>query len=206
VKTTAERMRTRCSAFAIAAMLTTISATAQAQVQERGEANTETKPPQQSDGLRDIVVTAQKREQSLMEIPLAIQAVDSQALQNQGVTRIEELQNVVPGLAIQYGQGGTLSPFLRGVGNALSGNYAENSVATYVDDVPRPRMRGSNALPDVERVEVLKGPQGALYGRNATGGAINIVTRNPGPVPEARGSVSWTPAKTDGVSESIVIH
>lgn len=142
-------------------------------------------------GLPTIVVTAQKRAQRLIDVPLAIQAVDSVALQNQGVTRIEELQNVVPGLAVQYGQGGTLSPFLRGVGNALSGNYAENSVATYVDDVPRPRMRGSNALPDVERVEVLKGPQGALYGRNATGGAINIVTRNPGSSPEASATISY---------------
>ncbi|MET0547489.1 MAG: TonB-dependent receptor [Caulobacterales bacterium] len=143
-----------------------------------------------STSLEEIVVTAQKRSENLIQVPLAIQAVTSDALQNQGITRMEDLQTVVPGLTIQYGQGGTLSPFLRGVGNALSGNYAENSVATYVDDVPRPRMRGANALPDVERVEVLKGPQGALYGRNATGGAVNIVTRDPGDKFTGNASVS----------------
>lgn len=138
-------------------------------------------PPATTDtrGLEEIVVTAQRRAENLIRVPLSIQAVTGSTLQNQGITRVEQLQNTVPGLAIQYGQGGTFSPFIRGVGNALSGSYAENSVALYIDDVPRPRLRGATDLPDIERVEVLKGPQGALYGRNATGGAINIVTKDP---------------------------
>jgi iron complex outermembrane receptor protein len=129
--------------------------------------------------LEEITVTAQRRVESLIDAPLSLAAIDAGALRNQGIARVEELQLAVPGLVMQYGQAGTLSPFLRGVGNALSGNYAENSVAIYVDDVPRPRLRGATDMPFVDRLEVLKGPQGALYGRNATGGAINIITRQP---------------------------
>lgn len=132
-----------------------------------------------SGGLSDIVVTAQRRAESLINVPLSIQAVDSSMLQKQGISRIEELQNAVVGLNMQYGSNGYLTPFLRGVGNQVAGNYAENSVAIYIDDVPRPRSSSSTELANIERVEVLKGPQGALYGRNATGGAINIVTKEP---------------------------
>ncbi|MET0660577.1 MAG: TonB-dependent receptor, partial [Steroidobacteraceae bacterium] len=129
--------------------------------------------------LEEITVTAQRRVESLIDAPLSLEAINSDQLKDQGIARVEELQMAVPGLVMQYGQGGTLSPFLRGVGNALSGHYAENSVAVYVDDVPRPRLRGATDMPFVERIEVLKGPQGALYGRNATGGAINIITNQP---------------------------
>jgi len=132
-----------------------------------------------SGGLADIIVTAQRRSQSMMAVPLSIQAVDSTLLQKQGISRIEELQNSVTGLTMQYGSNGYLTPFLRGIGNQVAGNYAENSVAIYIDDVPRPRSSSSTELVNLERVEVLKGPQGALYGRNATGGAINIVTKEP---------------------------
>lgn len=142
-------------------------------------------------GIADIVVTAQRRSESLMQVPLAIQAVTENSLRSQGITRIQELQVAIPGLSIQYGQGGAYSPFLRGVGNALSGNYAENSIATYIDDVPRPRNRAGTDLPNVERIEVLKGPQGALYGRNATGGAISIITKEPDGELAGRGSASY---------------
>lgn len=130
-------------------------------------------------GLDEIVVTAQRRTESLISVPLAIQAMSSDSLQKQGISRIEELQSAVVGLTMQYGSNGYLTPFIRGVGNSVAGNYAENSVAIYIDDVPRPRSSSSTELANLERIEVLKGPQGALYGRNATGGAINIVTKEP---------------------------
>nr|WP_087574140.1 TonB-dependent receptor [Sphingomonas sp. CDS-1] len=146
---------------------------------------------QQTSGLSDIIVTAQRRSQSMMAVPLAIQAVDSTLLQKQGISRIEELQNSVTGLTMQYGSNGYLTPFLRGIGNQVAGNYAENSVAIYIDDVPRPRSSSSTELVNLERVEVLKGPQGALYGRNATGGAINIVTKEPNDERSLMGRITY---------------
>ncbi len=144
-----------------------------------------------SGGLADIVVTAQRRAESLISVPMAIQALDSGLLQKQGISRIEELQTAVVGLNMQYGSNGYLTPYLRGVGNQVAGNYTENSVAIYIDDVPRPRSSSSTELANLERVEVLKGPQGALYGRNATGGAINIVTKEPGDTLSAIGRLTY---------------
>lgn len=142
-----------------------------------GDAAASVRPADQ--GLAEIVVTAQRRAERLIDVPLAIQAVGDEALRKEGVTNLEQLQSSVLGLTMQYGSNGQLTPFLRGVGNSIAGDYAENSIAIYVDDVPRPRSSGSTELANVERVEILKGPQGALYGRNATGGAINVITREP---------------------------
>ncbi len=131
-------------------------------------------------GIDDIVVTANRKSENLQSTPLTITALGGEQLIEQGVTSSLELQKVTPGLF--YGNnGGFAQPYVRGVGTAITVPGAESSVATFIDDVyqsqPFFTIQSLNAI---DRVEVLKGPQGVLYGRNATGGAIRIQTRNPG--------------------------
>lgn len=128
-------------------------------------------------GLDYIVVTAQKRAESLQDVPLAISAYSGDALQNLGVTGTQALQFVTPGLVFTR-TGPQAQPYIRGVGTRLSGGGLEPSIAVYVDDRYEPIGAAMMMdLADVERVEVLKGPQGTLYGRNATGGAIRVISK-----------------------------
>lgn len=128
--------------------------------------------------LEEVVVTAQKRTESMQEVPIAISAFSENALQDMGIKNAADLQMATPGLV--FTSLGTLgSPYLRGVGTRFTLNGLDNSVATYVGDRYVPRGSG-NQLElgiDVERVEILKGPQGILYGRNATGGAIRVIKK-----------------------------
>lgn len=124
-----------------------------------------------------IIVTAQRREQSLLEVPLSISAQSGDQLIDQGIRDVSSLQFVTPGLVPNNGAG-YVQVFIRGVGNTIFVG-ADPSVATFIDDVPRIYGSMVNNFVNVERVEVLKGAQGGLYGRNATGGVINIITRQP---------------------------
>lgn len=126
-----------------------------------------------------IIVTAQRREQNLLDVPLAISAASGETLQAQGVRDVSDLQFTTPGLIPNNGSG-YVQLFIRGIGNTIFVG-ADPSVATFVDDVPRIYGSMVNDFVNVERVEVLKGAQGGLYGRNATGGVVNIVTRQPDP-------------------------
>lgn len=129
--------------------------------------------------LEEVVVTAQKRAESLQDVPVAVSAFQGDDLENFGVTDTMALQLVTPSLVFNN-RGPIAQPFIRGIGTTLSLLGLEPSVATYVDDQYYPRPAGTiMELPDIERIEVLKGPQGTLYGRNATGGAIRVVTRDP---------------------------
>src|SRR5579859_7243892 len=134
---------------------------------------------QQSDsgGLQEIVVTAQRQEQSVLSVSDSVQALAGQQLQDVGIHDLTNLQFVVPGYLPTMGSGYT-QIFIRGIGNSVFVG-ADPSVATYIDDVPRIYGSMVNQLIDVDRVEVLKGAQGGLYGRNATGGVVNVVTRQP---------------------------
>src|ERR1700733_1571765 len=136
-------------------------------------------PPsgQQSDALEEIVVTAQRREESVLQVSDSVQAFTGPALTQQGITNLVNLQYVTPGYLPSESSGYT-QIFIRGVGNSIFVG-ADPSVATYIDDVPRIWGSMVNNLVDVERIEVLKGAQGGLYGRNATGGVVNIVTLQP---------------------------
>lgn len=128
----------------------------------------------------EIVVTASRREQALQDTAMAVNALSAEQLENTGVTNTVELQTAVPNL--QYSSSGVGSTFvyLRGVGNAVFGLFSDNSVATYIDGVYIPRSTVANQeLFDLERVEVLRGPQATLYGRNATGGAVLLNTAAP---------------------------
>lgn len=131
-------------------------------------------------GFDDIVVTAQKREQRLQDVGLTVAAFDSEALANAGVNSVTELARVVPGLDVTPSPSGTPVYTLRGVGFFESTLSAAPDVALYLDQIPLaiPAFGALTAF-DVERVEVLKGPQGTLFGTNATGGAINLIAAKP---------------------------
>jgi iron complex outermembrane receptor protein len=139
----------------------------------------------------DIVVTAQKREQNLQKVPVSVSAIGGQALQDRGINNLTDLGSSVPGLQIQSNSGVVL-PFLRGVGNPATTLGNESSVAVYLDGVYFARLQaGFFALSDIERIEVLKGPQGTLFGRNATGGVIQIVTKQPSHTASVQGSIGY---------------
>lgn len=131
--------------------------------------------------LEEVVVTAQKREQSLQEVPVAVQALSGSMLENAGVTNFEGLVNVSPSLALQD----NLSPFqksiyVRGVGTTINAATVESSVSTVLDGVVLARQgQFFSDLADIERIEVLRGPQSTLFGKNASAGVLSIVTKKP---------------------------
>ncbi len=127
----------------------------------------------------EIMVTAQKRVTNMQDTALAITAFTGEDLAKSGITSSMDLQLHTPGLVVSS-NGGWGLPYLRGVGTDIIGPGVDSSVAIYVDGVYQARNAGKiQQLVDVERVEVLKGPQGILYGRNSIGGAINIISRAP---------------------------
>jgi iron complex outermembrane receptor protein len=130
--------------------------------------------------LGEIIVTAERVTQSQQKTPLAIDVVTAEDLANQRVTRAEDLSRTSPALAAIGGSGGTTTFYLRGVGNNTVNAYSDPAIAFNYDGVyiGRPSST-SGVFYDLARVEVLKGPQGTLYGRNATGGAINVIPNRP---------------------------
>ncbi|GGD80493.1 TonB-dependent receptor [Croceicoccus mobilis] len=137
-------------------------------------------------GAPEILVTAQRRTERLRDVPISMTVVTSDNLQSAGVVDTAGLERVTPGLTMQR-QNGYVNPSLRGISTSVVTAGAENPVAIYLDGVYVSNMGSSVfALPDVEQVEVLKGPQGTLFGRNATGGAIRITTKTPSFVPTGK--------------------
>ena len=140
----------------------------------------------------DIVVTAQKRSEKLQNVPIAITAVNSAELAAGGVHTTTDLNNIVPSLNFTTAIGAYGLPVIRGVGTTSHGPGVENPVATYIDGVYM--VAASSALmtlSDVAQVAVLKGPQGTLFGRNSTGGLIQITTKTPSFTPEGDVQVSF---------------
>ncbi len=133
--------------------------------------------------LDEIVVTAERRELSLQETPISVMAFDGETLELQGVDDMFELANLTPNLDIKGSRGtGNTSPTyeIRGISGG-GGATGERSVGFYIDNVFMPRTTGPvMRVLDVERVEVLRGPQGTLFGRNSTGGAIRVFSKQPG--------------------------
>ena len=130
-------------------------------------------------GLDTIVVTAQKHPENVQDVAMAVAVFSDKALLDAGVTDAMQLQTVVPSLTY-VATGYLMQPYLRGIGTRLQTVGLEPSIVTYIDDryVARPFGAMFDML-DVERVEILKGPQGVLYGRNAAGGAIRAITKDP---------------------------
>lgn len=142
-------------------------------------------------GLGDIVVTAQRKSENLQKVPIVIQAFSAEKLQASGISTTADLAIVTPGLVLSRGVG-LSSPYIRGIGNGSNGPGVENSVGLYVDGVYYASKAGAMAeLDNVERVEVLKGPQGTLFGRNNTGGLIQIITKDPTVEPSFSAKVGY---------------
>ena len=150
--------------------------------------------PTQDVTLKGITITAQGREQQLADVPIAVNVVNAEALQNSGANDIREINQLAPSLLVSStGNEANGSARIRGIGTVGDNPGLESSVAVFVDGVYR--SRSGNALGDlgpIERVEILRGPQGTLFGRNASAGLLNIVTAQPNlNRVEAYGSASY---------------
>jgi outer membrane receptor protein involved in Fe transport len=132
-------------------------------------------------GGSDIVVTAQGRAQALQDVPLAISAISAATLQNSGANDIRQLNQLAPSLLVSStGSEANGSARIRGIGTVGDNPGLESSVAVFIDGVYRSRSGiGLNELGEIERVEVLRGPQGTLFGRNASAGLIHIISKKP---------------------------
>jgi iron complex outermembrane receptor protein len=142
-----------------------------------------------SAGDLDIVVTARRREENLLDVPVAITAYTGEALEQQGALDITDIADTTPNVTLETSRAtnSTLSAFIRGVGQQDPVAGFEQGVGIYLDDVYLNRPQAAVLdIYDVERIEVLRGPQGTLYGRNTIGGAVKYVTRRLGSEPEVR--------------------
>ena len=133
------------------------------------------------DAIEEVIVTATKRETNLMETPIAVSVVSQEQLNTQGIARISDLSNLIPNMQVgTSAEDSGVNIAIRGIG---SNNYTEigdPTVAVHVDGMYSPRPQAALMLAhDVERIEVLRGPQGTLFGRNSTSGAINVVSARP---------------------------
>lgn len=153
--------------------------------------------------LEEVLVTAQRRSERIEDVPISLSAFDQTALDNLRIETTDQLQMGTPGIVNTATSGDGISAiYIRGVGTGYSGPGLEGSVAVYLDDVYLQTQTSSyQATMDVARVQVLKGPQGTLYGRNATGGAIIVDTRDPtleeleGYAKFGYGNLDWTRAE-----------
>ena len=154
-------------------------------------AQTEAPAPDQG-GVEDIVVTAQRRSENQQNVPISVTTITAQESVRTGITGTESLSLAVPGLQFSRSTGNGAVPFLRGVGSTQSSVGFEPSVAVYVDDVYIGSVSASlMSFNNIAQIEVLKGPQGTLFGRNATGGVVNIHTKLPSLQPEVDATVGY---------------
>ncbi|HKP79255.1 MAG TPA: TonB-dependent receptor [Phenylobacterium sp.] len=146
--------------------------------------------------LAEIVVTAQKRAQLLQDVPVTVSAVTPETLTKAGVDSTASIFSVVPGVNINNAISG-FRPFIRGVGTTSAAAGNENSVSTYIDNIYLTSLNaGLLNLTSIQSIEVLMGPQGTLFGRNATGGVIHIKTKDPSQTFGGDASVSYGNYKT----------
>jgi iron complex outermembrane recepter protein len=158
------------------------------------DARSETDRPRKLGPIDEMVVTARRREESLQDVPAAVTAFSERELQRSGVEDIVALGARVPNVTLEVSRGTntTLTPFIRGVGQQDPVAGFEQGVGIYIDDVYLNRPQGAVLqIYEIERVEVLRGPQGTLYGRNTIGGAVKYVTR--AAAASDRPTQSWPP-------------
>jgi len=131
--------------------------------------------------IEEVIVTATKREQTLQEVPIAVSVTDADTIEKAAIVDISDLQSVVPSLKVTQLQSSTNTNFIiRGFGNGANNAGIEPSVGVFIDGVYRSRSAGAiSDLPSLERVEVLRGPQSTLFGKNASAGVISVVTKKP---------------------------
>lgn len=170
--------RTLLGGIALSALFvgTTASASAQDGAQADADQAVET-----TDRLPDVVITATKRAQTLQDTPVAVSVVTDEDIDQAEIQDLLDLQTLVPSLAIRQGQtSGAANFYIRGFGNGQNAIGLEPSVGVFVDGVYRSRSAASiSDLPNVERVEVLRGPQSTLFGKNASAGVISVSTHRP---------------------------
>jgi iron complex outermembrane receptor protein len=141
--------------------------------------------------VEEVIVTAQRREERLQDVPIAISVITASAARARGINNTADLAQSVPGLMMTK-TASESTPTLRGVGSNLIAAGDENTVSTYVNGILQISPNSSIfSIANVERIEVLKGPQGTLFGRNSLGGVINVVTRTPSQAPHLDASVSY---------------
>ena len=169
---------------------------------------TATPPPPSGDGamIEEVIVSAQKRDQALQDVPISITALSSDTLEKANFSSVNELPAMVPGLRIDA-SGAFFQPTIRGVGSSIAGVGFTSNIATYVDGFYIPSQATTNMqLINLKSVQVLKGPQGTLFGRNATGGAILLSMADPshvtsGTFKASYGSYNRTNFSTYGTTE-----
>lgn len=139
----------------------------------------------QGGGIQEIVVTAQKRAENVQDVPIAISAFSSEAMQERAVGDVSQLSAISPNVTLDStvpfsGSTSVLAASIRGIGSNDFAFNIDPGVGVYVDGVYLARSVGANQdLLDIQRIEVLKGPQGTLFGRNTIGGAVSVVTADP---------------------------
>lgn len=178
-------MKSRIFLLAGVSVLAAVSAAAPAMADDAAPAAAA------ADTAPEIVVTARKRAESLLDVPVAVTAVSGDTLARRNINSVREAAVLTPGLNISSDGAGRAFVSIRGVGVTLV-QSVQPGVGLFVDGIYRPNTAYlNNPLLDVERIEVLRGPQGTLYGKNTLGGAINVITRQPGNEFEARGQASY---------------
>ena len=150
--------------------------------------------------LESITVTADKREEKIQEVPIAITVFTETDIEDVGIETISDLVDMIPNLTLDpmSMQPGSNAVSFRGIGPSMF--TGKNPVVIYVDGIPSDNKTDYNIdLFDIERVEVLRGPQGTLYGKNAIGGVINVITKKPGDTYESKTFIEVAENKTYGV-------
>lgn len=188
-------IRVRSGTVPSAALALALLGQGAAQAQTASTNQTESRAP--TTNLDEVIVTAQRREQRLTEVPMSIVALSSEQLFNRGVTDVQSLAKVTPGLSFVESGNGVPVYSLRGVGFFETSLGARPTVSVYLDEVSLPfSAMSAGAALDLQRVEVLKGPQGTLYGQNATGGAINYVAAKPTAEPMGGATIGYSSFNT----------
>src|SRR5689334_6193428 len=166
---------------AAAALFTTPAAAQEnANTQPATASNAQTQPQAATASDQDIVVTARRRNELLLNVPIAVTAYSGEQLDRSGALNITDVAQTTPNVTLEVSRGtnSTLTPFIRGIGQQDPVAGFEQGVGIYLDDVYLNRPQAAVLdIYDVERIEVLRGPQGTLYGRNTIGGAIKYVTK-----------------------------
>ncbi|WP_159981755.1 MULTISPECIES: TonB-dependent receptor [unclassified Novosphingobium] len=159
----------------------------------------------QEGGLGDIIVTAQRRTESSQSLPLSIEVLSADSLRKSGITQATDINRIAPG--VQIAQGGTATQvYIRGSGTPTTTPLSDPSVSLNLDGVYVARSQSfSGTFFDIQRVEVLKGPQGTLYGRNSSGGALNVVAAMP-KLGETSGYVQLGAQNYSGVNSEAAIN
>jgi iron complex outermembrane receptor protein len=157
--------------------------------------------------LEEVIVTARRREESLQETPVAVTALNATALREAGVRNLADLNQIAPNIEVQAGNGnaGMANIYIRGIGQRNTGPNLDSGVGIYIDDVYISRADGALLdINDVQSVQVLRGPQGTLFGKNTTGGALVFTSNRP--TEEFEGSVEMRVGNYDRFDTSLVLN